>query len=160
MPNLEDPAALLEQVGQTPAPTCMAPIAPSWLPRRTRAGTYDEAWQRSRAPYLPDDFDPRYFQCAAPEFVFDRYLQGGEAVEVAGVTPDGPLAFAVPRVPLMVAVTVAGAPQQPTANLETVSIEPEDNRLCLTWRASVPCDRKALKVDKIVVSLAGGGAKS
>ena len=60
-------------------PACLAPIAPSWLPRRAFAGTYDERWQRARAPYLPDDFDPRFFQCAAPEFAFDRYLQAGEA---------------------------------------------------------------------------------
>ena len=32
VPNLEDPAAPLQQVGQTPAPACFAPIAPSWLP--------------------------------------------------------------------------------------------------------------------------------
>ena len=40
-------------------------------------GPTTNAWQRSRAPYLPDDFDPRFFQCAAPEFAFDRYLQSG-----------------------------------------------------------------------------------
>ena len=43
VPNLEDPAAPLQQIGQTPAPACFAPIAPSWLPRRSYAGTYDEA---------------------------------------------------------------------------------------------------------------------
>jgi 3-oxoacyl-[acyl-carrier-protein] synthase-1 len=36
-------------------------------------------------------------------------------------------------------------------NLETLSIEPDENRICFTWRAAVPCDRKALKVEKIVV---------
>ncbi len=156
LPNLEDPAAPIQQIGQVPAPACLAPTAPSWLPRRAFAGTYDEAWQRGRAPYLPDDFDPRYFQCAAPEFVFDRYLQGGEPVEVSGVSPDGPLVFAVPPARVAVAVTVAGALEEPPANLETLSIEPDANRLCLTWRASVPCDRKALKVEKIIVSLPGG----
>jgi hypothetical protein len=155
VPNLEDPQAPIQQLGQIQAPACLAPIAPSWLPRRRYAGTYDDAWQRSRAPYLPDDFDPRYFQCAAPEFVFDRYLQGGEPVEVSGVTPDGPLAFAVPHTRVVVAVTVAGALEEPPVNLETISIEPDANRLCLTWRASVPCDRKTLKVEKIVVSLPG-----
>ena len=64
VPNLEDPAAPLEQIGQTPPPACLAPIAPSWLPRRLFAGTYDERWQRTRAPYLPDDFDPRFFASA------------------------------------------------------------------------------------------------
>jgi hypothetical protein len=159
VPNLEDPEAPLQQVGEAPTPACLAPVAPSWLPRRGCAGTYDQAWQRSGAPYLPKDFDPRYFQCAAPEFVFDRYLQGGEPVDVSGVLPDGPLTFAVPELRLAVAVTVAGAQEEPPVNLETISIEPDANRLCLTWRASVPCDRKALKVEKIVVSLPGG-AKS
>jgi hypothetical protein len=151
VPNLEDPAAPLQQSGQTPAPACLAPIAPSWLPRRAYAGTYDEAWQRSRAPYLPDDFNSRFFQSAAPEFVFDRYLQGGEPVQVTGVMPDGPLTFTVPDARLAVAVTIAGLAQEPPVNLETLSIEPDENRACFTWRAAVPCDRQALKVETIVV---------
>ena len=120
------------------------------------AGTYDERWQRARAPYLPDDFDPRFFQCAAPEFAFDRYLQAGEHVQVVGVLPDGPIAFTVPDV----ASERGGhgcrrdAPSR-RRNLETLSIEPDENRACFTWRAAVPCDRKALKVEKIVVSRAG-----
>jgi hypothetical protein len=155
VPNLEDPAAPLQQVGQAANPACFAPIAPSWLPRRRFAGTYDERWQRSRAPYLPDDFDPRFFQAAVPEFSFDRYLQPGEQVHAVGVTPDGPILFAIPDSLLSVAVTVAGAGQKPEVNLETLSIEPDENRACFTWRAAVPCDRKALKVEKIVVSRAG-----
>ena len=151
VPNLEDPAAPIEQMGQTPVPACFAPIAPSWLPRRAFAGTYDERWQRSRAPYLPDDFDPRFFQSASPEFAFDRYLQPGEPVQVVGVMADGPISFIVPESYLRIAVTVAGATQEPPANLETLSIEPDENRACFTWRAAVPCDRKALKVEKIVV---------
>jgi hypothetical protein len=155
VPNLEDPAAPLQQVGQAANPACLAPIAPSWLPRRAYAGTYDERWQRSRAPYLPDDFDPRFFQAAVPEFSFDRYLQPGEQVHAVGVTPDGPILFAIPDSLLSVTVTVAGAAQAPDVNLETLSIEPDENRACFTWRAAVPCDRKALKVEKIVVSRAG-----
>ena len=151
VPNLEDPSAPLQQVGQTPTPACFAPIAPSWLPRRAFAGTYDERWQRSRAPYLPDDFDPRFFQSAAPAFAFDRYLQPGESVQVGGVMPDGPVSFTVPESYLRVAVTVAGARQEPPAHLETLSIQPDKNRVCFTWRAAVPCDRKALQVEQIVV---------
>ncbi len=151
VPNLEDPPSPLQQVGQTPAPACFAPIAPSWLPRRAFAGTYDERWQRSRAPYLPDDFDPRFFQSAAPEFAFDRYLRPGEPVQVAGVMPDGPISFAVPESYLRIAVTIAGATQEPAAHLETLAIQPDKNRVCFTWRAAVPCDRKALKIEKIVV---------
>lgn len=155
VPNLEDPAAPLHQIGQVSTPACFAPIAPSWLPRRTFAGTYDERWQRERAPYLPDDFDPRFFQCAVPEFAFDRYLQPGEPVQAVGVSPDGPIAFTVPPSHLSVTVTVAGATQTPPVNLETIVIEPDHNRACFTWRAVVPCDRQALKVEKVVLGRAG-----
>ena len=130
------------------------------MPRRGFAGTYDAAWQRGRAPYLPADFDPRFFQCAAAAFVFDRFLEGGEAVEVRGVRPDGPVEFRVPPIRPTIDVTIAGANQQPAANLETVTIEPDDNRVCFTWRASVPCDRQVLKVEKIVVSLPARGERS
>lgn len=155
VPNLEDPAAPLQQHGQLATPACFAPVAAAWLPRRAYAGTYDESWQRGRAPYLPDDFDPRFLHCASGELAFDRYLQGGESVEVAGVTHDGPISFKIPASPLSVAVTLAGSPQHPPVNLETLLIEPDQNRACLTWRAAVPCDRQVLKVESIVVAMAG-----
>jgi hypothetical protein len=154
VPNLEDPTAPLQQIGQASQPACLAPIAPAWLPRRAFAGTYDARWQRTRAPYLPDDFDPRFFQCAAPELAFDRYLQAGEHVQIVGVLPDGPIAFTVPESHLSVEVTIEGSPHRPPANLETLSIEPDENRACFTWRAAVPCDRRALKVQTIVVGRA------
>lgn len=154
-PNLEDPTMPLEKAGQTPTPACFGFVAPSWLPRRAFAGTYDEAWQRSRAPYLPNDFDPRFFNVACPELTFDRYLQGGEPVQVLGASKEGPLAFALPPVRPLIDVRVAGATEQPAANLEMVLIEPDENRLCLTWRASLPCDRKVLKVEEVTVRAAG-----
>src|SRR4029079_1545920 len=81
-PNLEDPTRLIKHPGDRPAPAGFGFIAPSWEPRRLFAGTYDKAWQRTRAPYLPDDFDPRYFHAAHPDLVCKRHLQGGEIIEV------------------------------------------------------------------------------
>lgn len=152
VPNLEDPATPLEQLGQVCTPACFAPGAPHWLPRRALAGTYDERWQRTRAPYLPADFDPRFLSCAAAELAFDRYLQGNEPVEVHGATPDGPISFNLPMAYLDVQVKVDGSLERPPVNLETVLIEPDENRLCLTWRAALPCDRKVLKVEKVTVA--------
>jgi hypothetical protein len=152
VPNLEDPATPIGNIGDACVPACFAPIAPSWLPRRAFAGTYDERWQRQRAPFLPDDFDSRFFHSASAEFAFDRYLTGGEPVRISGVAPDGPVEFTVPDARLHVSVTVAGSPVEPEAHLETLSIEPDNNRVCFTWRASLPCDKRALKVETIVVS--------
>jgi hypothetical protein len=158
LPNLEDPRTPLERQGQNPTPVCFAPTAPHWLPRRSFAGTYDQNWQRKRAPYLPADFDPRFFQCAAPEMIFDRFLQGDEPIEIHGATPDGPLAFNIPAAHLQAQVRVAGTLEHPPVNLETVLIEPDQNRLCLTWRAALPCDRKVLKVEKVTVMRQRSGA--
>ena len=160
VPYLDDAAAPLERFGQHPAPACLAPIAPHWLPRRGFAGTYDAQWQRKRAPYLPLDFDVRFFQSAAPEMIFDRFLQGGEPVEVRGVTSDAPISLTLPVANLNIEVKVAGASEHPAANLETVLIEPDENRMCLTWRAALPCDRKVLKVEKITVSRKPAGART
>jgi hypothetical protein len=152
VPNLESPGEPLERPGQTLTPVCFAATAPQWLPRRAFAGTYDEVWQRKRAPYLPADFDPRFLQCAAPELAFDRYLLGGEPVEVTGVSPEGPIAFPLPAANLRVEVKVAGSVEYPPVNLETVLLEPDENRVALTWRAALPCDRKVLKVEKVTVT--------
>jgi hypothetical protein len=153
VPNLEDPKQPLRQLGEMPAPCCFAPTAASWLPRRSFAGTYDENWQRNRAPYLPDDFDPRFFNCAAPELTFDRYLEGGEPVEIFGMSERGAIGFTVPSVRPVIQVTVAGKQEEPHPDLETLTIEPDENRAMLTWRAALPCDRQALKIEKILVRL-------
>jgi hypothetical protein len=159
VPNLEDPATRLEQAGQLCTPACFAASAPHWLPRRAFAGTYDEQWQRSRAPYLPVDFDPRFLSCAVAEMAFDRYLQGSEPVEVRGASPDGPISFTLPPAHLEVQVKIAGSLERPPANLETVLLEPDENRLCLTWRAALPCDRKVLKIEKVTVTRRRAGAR-
>lgn len=158
VPNLESLGEPLERLGQLLTPVCFAPSAPHWLPRRAFAGTYDEVWQRKRAPYLPADFDPRFLQCAAPELTFDRYLGGGEPIEVHGASPEGPIAFPIPAANLCVAVKVAGSLEHPAANLETVLLEPDENRVSFTWRAALPCDRRVLKVEKVTVTRQRAGA--
>ena len=134
LPNLEDPRFPLERIGDRPAPACFGFVAASWLPRRGFAGTYDEAWAKKRAPYLPRDFDRRFFNAASPDLVFPRFLAGGEPVEVNGASRHGPLRFSLPTARPEAAVRIAGQSQAPPLRLETVLIEPEEDRLCLTWR--------------------------
>lgn len=160
VPNLEDPATPLERVGQLCTPACLAPSAPHWLPRRAFAGTYDERWQRTRAPYLPVDFDPRFLMCGASELSFDRYLQGNEPVEVRGASPEGTIAFTVPAAHLEVEVRIGGVSERPAVNLETILLQPDENRVCLTWRAGLPCDRKVLKIEKVIVTRRRPGART
>ena len=74
LPNLEDPAALLAEPADRPAPACFAPIAPTWFPRRPFAGTYDDTWIQQRAPYLPLDFQAAMDRMLRSVLCTDRRL--------------------------------------------------------------------------------------
>lgn len=154
LPNLEDPATPITSWNQTPQPVCFAPICPHWEPRRSYAGTYDEEWQKHRAPYLPEDFDPRFLQLAPPGLIVPGYLKGGEPVELHGVTSSGLVRFRLPSVTLKVTYLLDGTAEDRPAHLDTVVIEPDLARLTLTWRAGLQCDKKALRVSEVEASLA------
>ena len=102
---------------------------------------------------IPEDFDSHFFNTAHPNLTFDRYLEGGEPVQVVNACRNGRLSFQLPVYKLQLKVKIAGGTEEPVPNLETVLIEPDENRLCLVWRASVLCDKKALKVEEVGVEL-------
>jgi len=153
LPNLEDPASLITSPNDRPAPACFAASAPNWQPRVGYAGTYDEVWQTTRAPYLPEDFDKRFLNVAHPELVYPDYLQGGEAVRITNMHPRGELKFDVPRVQMISRVNMAGQEITPMFNLETLILEPNQLQMNLVWRASVACDKNALKISEIKIGL-------
>ena len=153
LPNLEDPNNLITDIKQQPNPACFAVSAPHWQPRSAYAGTYDDAWQTQRAPYLPEDFDKRFFSMAHPDLVYPEFLQGGEPVEISNMNPHGSLKFNLPHVKLSSDVLMAGGSVHPEFNLETLIIEPNQLKLSMVWRAAVQCDKKVLKISNIKVNL-------
>jgi hypothetical protein len=155
LPNLEDPASPITSWQDRPAPACFAPIAGHWQPRLSFAGTYDESWQATRAPFLPQDFDARFFQVAPTDLVVRGYLRGGELVGVRGATPSGWLQFVLPTIRIRVTYTLDDRHEQPPVVLDTVVIEPDAGRCVLTWRAALRCDKRVLKVRQVRVSPVG-----
>jgi hypothetical protein len=107
----------------------------------------------SRAPYLPRDFDPRFFQLAPASLVARGYLRGGEPVDVRGATPGGRLQFVLPTVDLQMTFHVdSGSHESPVA-LDTVIIDSDAARLVMVWRAALRCDKATLKVREIETTL-------
>ena len=153
LPNLEDPATPISAWNQRPKPAGFAPICAHWEPRRSYAGTYDEEWQRHRAPYLPKDFDTRFLQLAPPGLIAPGYLKGGEPVELRGVTRAGIMRFRLPQAKLKVTYRLDGSPQERPAQLDTVLIEPDQSRFSLTWRSVLQCDKKALRIREVEATL-------
>jgi hypothetical protein len=155
VPNLDDPDDPFVHREQSPTPMGFAAIAPSWQPRIAYAGTYDERWRKTRAPYLPDDFDPRYFQAASAGLIVDPPLCGGEPIVLRGFDVHGTWQFTLPRCSIDIRATVAGATQAMIPVLDTVLFEPDEGRFVMTWRATLAVDRQLLRVERVDVGLAG-----
>lgn len=153
VPNLDDPRRPIQSLSDRPAPACFGPVAPSWQPRVSFAGTYDEAWRRKRAPYLPTDFDPRFFQTAPPDQIYPGFLKGGEPVSIQNASREGMQRFALPSCELSAAVSIAGRVERPPLRIETLLLEPDQGRFSLLWRGAVPCDKQGLKIEQVTLSV-------
>lgn len=154
LPNLEDPHDPITSWKHTPAPAAFAPVAAHWQPRLSHAGTYDDAWQASRAPYLPADFDARFFQLAPPPLAAPGYFRGGEIIDITGATPAGRLAFRLPTLPLAIEYRLDNATESPPVSLDTILIEPDAARVILVWRTVLACDKKLLRVREVTARAA------
>lgn len=139
LPNLERPDQRISRWQDRPLPAGFGPIAPSWSPRRERAGTFDEQWREQRMPLPPEDLDLRYYQCAPDDQQLSPFLSGGESVELLNLTPDGCLRFTLPNASLELFTDVGGETRTHAATLQTVRIEPDARRLTLIWYSQLAC---------------------
>lgn len=148
--NIEPVGLRIRKFSREIPPISFGPMSRNFSARIRYAGTYDEQWKKERFPFLPDDFDDRYFQ-AAPVDQQSPFLKGGEAVSCTNLTPEGHFAFAVPRVRVPVVCKFADRQARPAANLDTLIIEPDERRCILVWRASVPLGRKLHALRQVLV---------
>ncbi len=152
LPNLEDPRQLISTSHDQPAPACFGFISPAWQPRFQYAGTYDEVWKKNTAPYLPDDFDKRFFNMAHQDLITEKYLEGSESVQIKNASPFGELNFCLPVNPLEVLVHIKNRKEKPPLFMETVLIEPDQNRFSVVWRACTPCDKETLNIEQVDIN--------
>jgi hypothetical protein len=103
------------------------------------AGTYDDQWQKDRRPLLPVDFQDSYFRCAPLDQQLNGFLQGGEEVVLANLSPESFLRFQLPRVSLGFSTLVGGQTTNHRGQIHTVIIEPEERRLIIVWQTALPC---------------------
>jgi hypothetical protein len=152
LPNTEETGRKVQDPQGRYRPMAFGPLGRSWQPRIKWAGTYDEKWLDERFPFLPDDFDERYYQCAAEDQQTD-YLQGGELVELTNLTPEGRTTF---RLPKQLRVTVlfllrTGEMIEAPAALDTLLLEPDRRQFTLAWRTAHPVCRTIREIQQIIV---------
>lgn len=133
-PAIEYPGQDLGKAG----PAGFGPIDPSWQPRRAYAGTYDAAWEQRQKPLLPVDYND-LFGCSAPaDQRCPKYLLGGEAVELTGMTAEGLLRFALPKIYLTYCSHFGTRREEHRGRLVTVLLLPEQKQVSLVWQSALP----------------------
>jgi hypothetical protein len=145
-PSLIAAGEALTKPGGRIRPIALGPIGRAWPPRPKLAGTYDARWKEERFPFLPEDFDERYFQCA-PEDQQMPHPVGGEVIELFNLTPAGYTAFRVPKLSMPIRFVRRGDDvHQASAIIDTITIEPVLRRVSFVWRASCPLKRNLIEI--------------
>ncbi len=155
LPNLEVPGEPVTEPDGKYAPISFGPLARGWPARARFAGTYDQAWLDNDFPFLPKDFDERYFQ-AAPE---DQQLplpKGPLEVVLSGFTPDGERRFSLPYFDAPVHVfPKRGDREDLVASLDTIVFEPDAERFTMSWRVARPLKKNMHEIAQVLVGKKG-----
>lgn len=126
-------------------PMSFGPMGRGWPGRIEYGGTYDENWMKNIFPFLPPDFDDRYFQMVPPDQQID-YPRGGEEVQLVNLTPEGRLSFHLP--PASLSMTLFKQQHRVfdgSVLPDTVLIDAENRRFSLVWRVSHRIQRMILE---------------
>ncbi|MEM7259947.1 MAG: DUF2169 domain-containing protein, partial [Pseudomonadota bacterium] len=135
-------------------PMALGPIGRGWLPRYKLGGTYDQQWLDNTFPFLPADFDELYYQSAPVDQQTD-FLKGGEEVVLLNVTEDGRRAFEVPAIDMpVVFFKKKSEREEKNAVLDTLVLDPDNERFTCVWRASVQLKNNIFEVPEALVGKA------
>jgi hypothetical protein len=155
LPNTEESDRAVDRPDGGYKPMSFGAVGRNWEPRFRYAGTYDERWLQDVFPFLPADFDERYYQAAGSDQQLPLPI-GSPEVVVLNLTPDGQRRFAVPNFDAPVHVfPKRGAREDLKATLDTIVIEPDLERLTLTWRVARPLRKNLFEIAQVLVGKKG-----
>jgi len=155
LPNLEVPGQPVTDPGGRYSPVSFGPLARGWPARARFAGTYDQKWLDDVFPFLPADFDERYYQ-AAPEDQQLALPKGPLEVVLNGFTPDGERRFMLPYFDAPVHVfPKRGEREDLLASLDTIAFEPDAERFTMSWRVARPLKKNMHEIAQVLVGKKG-----
>lgn len=150
LPNLEDPGHRLRSPYDTPAPAGFGCSSPNWFDRARYAGTYDDTWWAEQSPFLPSDFDARFFQSAPLDQQFPEFC-GGEVICCHHMATEPVVRYRVPTSALPVTFGFADRLEAKVASLDTVILEPHVGAAMLVWRAHMPLPKRLTELREVFV---------
>jgi uncharacterized protein YjbI with pentapeptide repeats len=135
LPNIEDPAAIIDSPRARPRPASAFPTPRLFPERVKRAGTFDERWKATRWPDLPEDFDPAYFNAAPEDLQIDGFWRGDETIVLVHLHPEMPRIDA--RLPGLVPrcfVEDRGTTIPIALALDTITVDSDRMKVLCVWR--------------------------
>lgn len=150
LPNVEDPRQRISTPRDRPAPVGFGFAGRTWKPRIDHAGTYDARWREDVCPFLPKDFDERYFQGAPLDQQHPRF-SGGEIIRCVHMADRAVVQYTIPALLVPVRFGFERDEQQRVGELDTVILEPHRAEVMLIWRASVPLPKRLVALRSIMV---------
>ncbi|MDB6159673.1 MAG: hypothetical protein JWO04_3379 [Gammaproteobacteria bacterium] len=155
LPNTEELGTSVTAPDGAYRPMSFGAIGRHWEPRLKYAGTYDQHWRDKEFPFLASDFDEQYYQAAPP----DQQLPlppGEQLVSLRNLTPDGTRDFVLPHRTAPICIfPKKGPPEHLTAHVDTILIEPDAERVMLTWRVARPLRRNLFEIAQVLVGKKG-----
>jgi hypothetical protein len=131
-------------------PMAFGPVGRGSPSRIGYAGTYDQNWIDNVFPFLPGDFDSRYFQCAAEDQQIP-HPRGGENVVLVNLTSDSRREFVLPPVEMPFVFFRRHERFVTNGTMDTLLFEPEAERFAMVWRASLKFRRDVFEVSRVAV---------
>ena len=170
MHNLEIPRAWVDSRSSPALPAGFGPLPSTWAQRKQWMGKYNARWIRDHWPWLPPDFDVRFFMAAPEDQWVDGYFRGDEPIVLEQMHPvHAVFSSRLPGVRARCFVSQrsgAGAAGKPghwgeelhfrevPLHLDTVWIDADQETLVLAWRGHLPvASLKLLDVEHLLALL-------
>jgi hypothetical protein len=155
LPNTEELAAEVKRPDGNYRPMSFGVIGRHWEPRYRLAGTYDQHWLDEVAPFLPADFDARYYQSAPPDQQLTLPL-AEQSVSLLNLTPDGHRQFTLPHFEAPIYIFPRhGDREDLLAPMDTLVIEPDFERVTMTWRVARSLRQNLFEIAQVMVGRKG-----
>jgi hypothetical protein len=158
LPLTEESGRAVSDTSGRYRPMSFGPLGRSWQPRANFAGTYDDEWLDKHFPFLPPDFDERYFQAAPADqqVPLEFFEKAPVEVVLVNLTPEGTTRFTIPHLVAPVHVFPKRAEREEyRATLDTVVIEADERRFTLTWRIARPLKKSMHEIAQVLVGKKG-----
>ena len=137
LPNTQAVGQEIRSPYEEYTPMALGPVGRGWPERIKYGGTYDDNWTDNIFPFLPPDFDDRYYQSTLPD-LWIASPQTGTEVMIANMTHKGLERFRLPETTLPLTI-FRGRDKcfEESVTADTLIFDCEARVFSMVWRAEV-----------------------